>query len=295
MATTVRTFAAYEDSFSSPARSLVNDMSTIVAVSIVPSKGPLLVFSPDKENINPATGLRASAERQSCKKRKTCALSTKPQAAPPAKKQKESMDGKSRSALVSVEVPKKNAKKKRAAGKRGTTHNRSSRTRRTPRVEKDAEVEAALLRRENMSQVMIDARCWELTVLPLADLSEAYAQAPSLLDELSPARENDEVVVVPPELRRIEKTKDSLAETIANERVHSRESTPEPTHAASPAANAPSTPPSSPCVSSVPATVPTPEPQAVFPAFTFSLPSPSGERYALFHASSVEPFSDPDL
>ena len=197
MATTARSFVVYrDDDESTPIHAGSSGMldkhapptPSVVLSSVATS---LIVFAPDKENINPATGLRANAE-QSTKKRKTGVLAVKAQI-PPKKKQKESKESKplkekeskKRSSTSSTSVTKartsaeKKAKRPLASRKNTAAPSKARRSPSLPRVVEEVDAEP-----ERDAQPSGDSKCYELTVLPLADVSQAYEQVPAAEDDL---------------------------------------------------------------------------------------------------------------
>ena len=135
----------------------------------------------DKENVNPATGERSSGLQNPMKKRKNV-LAAKPPPPPPAKaKNLERPRTQVREPTVKPE--QKKPKPTTSSLKRASTavstkvivpkkapRRASSRT-----VQSLAQVEEE---DEKASQATIDARCYDLTVKPLADVSEAFEEPP---------------------------------------------------------------------------------------------------------------------
>lgn len=125
----------------------------------------------EKENLHPITGQRAGPTTASeTKKRKTGALATKVLAIPASKKHKElnAEPKKTRKPLSSTGKPRSSDAKKSSS--------KSSRSRKTsplPPVVEEHELQRQPPRL-SISQINIDSRCYELTVSPLADVSEAY-------------------------------------------------------------------------------------------------------------------------
>lgn len=122
----------------------------------------------EKENLHPVTGERCAAvsDSSATKKRKTNVLATKTIV---AKKQKESkedrMEGKkARSASSSAAKGKKDGKTVRKATKKPS--------RRVSPLPKLDEEDVAV--RDRLMQADVDSRCYELTVSPLADVTQAY-------------------------------------------------------------------------------------------------------------------------
>ncbi|KAI0918652.1 hypothetical protein AcV5_002583 [Taiwanofungus camphoratus] len=288
MTTTARSFVVFrDDTPSSPSKSRISDeedASLVVTAVAPPHSGPALVFCPDKENINPLTGLRANTE-QTAKKRKTGVLATKLHVPPPSKKVKESKDSKKRGTLSSsASVSKiraageKKPKRAQASRRNGASSGRARRSPSLPRVAEETDMEKER-EQERIAQAVVDARCYELTVMPLADLSKAYEQAPAL-DETHISTPE---AVKGPEMEHKEQL------------VESAEGAPSPS--SSPRRGAlPSPVRSSPTLTQEGMAIfSTPERKRIYSAFTFSSPSSSGVRYATVRGSSVDQFSDPDF
>ncbi|KAJ6588902.1 hypothetical protein B0H19DRAFT_223820 [Mycena capillaripes] len=127
-----------------------------------------LASTTEKENLHPVTGERCVvvSESTATKKRKTNVLATKTIV---AKKQKESKEDrpegkKARSASSSAAKGKKDVKSTRKTAKKPS--------RRVAPLPKLDEEDGAI--RERIMQADIDSRCYELTVSPLADVTQAY-------------------------------------------------------------------------------------------------------------------------
>lgn len=311
MAATVRSFVVYRDDDESTSAqagsSTAVDKNAPLPPSIVlPSAATsLIVFAPDKENINPATGLRANAE-QSAKKRKTGVLAVKSQI-PPKKKQKESTESKGLKNLKEKDSKKRtaasssSATKARSSGEKKTKRpltsrknavpSRARRSPSLPRVAEEAEPEHA-------AQSVVDARCYELTVLPLADLSQAYEQVPALEDKLTlevPGLKEDKGV---PKVSYHNYVQNRLLMVLQQEHAAEispidRVCTPEPSAVEQTSLAEVRVPTPEPHTTVVEFS--TPERKRIYSAFTFSSPSPSSERFAAARGSSVERFSDIDF
>lgn len=122
----------------------------------------------EKENLHPVTGERCTtvSDSTATKKRKTNVLATKTIV---AKKQKESKEDrvegkKARSASSSAAKGKKDVKSARKTAKKP-----SRRVSPMPKLD-----EEDLAVRNRIMQADIDSRCYELTVSPLADVTQAY-------------------------------------------------------------------------------------------------------------------------
>jgi hypothetical protein len=134
------------------------------------SSTTLLASTAEKENLHPVTGERCAAASDSTttttKKRKTSVLATKTIV---AKKQKESKEDrpegkKARSASSSASKGRKDGKSVRTTAKKPS--------RRVSPLPKLDEEDAAV--RDRLLLTDIDSRCYELTVSPLADVTQAY-------------------------------------------------------------------------------------------------------------------------
>jgi len=126
-----------------------------------------------------------------------------------------------------------------------------------------------------LSQTQIDARCYELTVLPLADLSKAFEQAPCLEGEHSLGEK----------LRPQELSKDAVED--AQSVYAESDRAPSPSPSVSSRGSSPSR------SDAGLSTFSTPERKRIYSAFTFSSPSPSSARYAALRGTNDSRFSDP--
>lgn len=170
-------FVVYRDEPQAPSKA-----ASLTSTTRTHSRVTLFSAS-DKENLHPLTGRRPASENQSGKKRKTNALTTKlliatgkVLAAPTSPKKRK---------LVSPTegpVDKKEKREKRTINSRRLQRtNRVHKATDLPKldevVEEDGEEEMANDRLlVKITQAAVDARCYELTVLPLANLSKAYEQ-----------------------------------------------------------------------------------------------------------------------
>ncbi|KAH9899348.1 hypothetical protein C8Q73DRAFT_743333 [Cubamyces lactineus] len=259
MATATRSFIVFKDepeaAPSPAAEKKENQTGPSATYVIAPPPGPLLVYAPDKENIDPLTGTRSSMDQASGKKRKT-ALTVKAQPTSPTKRLKPLAEKTAKKPTSKSRGPDKKVKRtvsKRAASTR--VHREPS----LPRVTEENEV---------ANQAVIDSKCKDLTVLPLADISEAHDV--SVTKEDSGARGEPTAV------------KDTHGEP------PSTISEVETEHSAIPEAEE--------CTSTVEVSAAsvfsTPERKRIYSAFTFTSPSPASKRYATTRGSSVDRFSD---
>ena len=163
-----RAFAVFRDEPEAPLTD--NIIGATTTVSVPPPSGPLLVYAPDKENVDPSNGSRVLPEQAACKKRKT-ALTAKAQPVSPSKKPRpltEKPVKKASKPRLADKKPKRTATTKRTASSRARQQSREPSL---PRLAEEGE-EA-----QSIEQNVIDSKCRDLTVLPLADISEAYEQA----------------------------------------------------------------------------------------------------------------------
>ncbi|KDR80377.1 hypothetical protein GALMADRAFT_136868 [Galerina marginata CBS 339.88] len=232
----------------------------------------------DKENYHPVTGERAGPSNLSSKKRKTTVLATKVQplsSAPKSKKEKDTSaepDQKKRKASSATKSKSKKEVKGLGPKKTGTKRAGSRKVSPMPRLNEEEEVEKG-----RISQADIDSRCYELTVKPLADVSEAYEEA-SVFDELITATTEDKVKFctakassVEPEIRDYFQPTQALFRSTTTRTRALSEDVPEQR------------------------TFSTPERKQIYAAFTFSSPSASSTRMSKASRSgSVSP-AEPDL
>ncbi|KIP12105.1 hypothetical protein PHLGIDRAFT_113895 [Phlebiopsis gigantea 11061_1 CR5-6] len=226
----------------------------------------------DKENLNPLTGRRPINEDNSLKARKTNALATKIIIAT-GKVLVDTGSPKKRKLVSQLECPtvKKERKVKRTTASRKA--HRPSHARNTvelARLDEVAEEEGHKDVEERLhvrvTEAAANARCYELTVLPLADLSKAYEQFSS--SEVITRRESSHdseledspfVTVTRPPLSSDTEAEDVLSTPI----------TPRP-HVA---------------------VFNTPERKRIYSAFTFESPSPASRRFATWKESDMERFT----
>ena len=166
----VRSFTVFQD-IPSQEPHLHDDAHVRIAATDTAATLLSTLAAIEKENLHPVTGQRAGPTIGSeAKKRKTAALATKVLSVPASKKHKElkTEPKKTRKPLSSA------AKSRSSDAKKNSS--KSSASRRASPLPPVAE-EHELLRqppRLSTSQINIDSRCYELTVSPLADVSEAY-------------------------------------------------------------------------------------------------------------------------
>lgn len=224
----------------------------------------------DKENYHPVTGERAGpGSNTTAKKRKTNVLATKvhTSAGSAGKKQKDSShtETKKRKASSSSTIkakvaPKRDGKVKKTYAKKPPSRQVSP----MPKVSEEEEQVVVDKRPDHPTQADIDSRCYELTVKPLADVSEAYEQ---VVDN-GALGESDAKL-------KFSSVKESSAEPEIRDYFSPTLST--------------STSSRPRAASEEPRAFSTPERKRIYVAFTFSSPSPTSTRFRQVYSRSVSP------
>ncbi|KAF9528683.1 hypothetical protein CPB83DRAFT_732075, partial [Crepidotus variabilis] len=180
----LRAFTVFQDApASEPLQPRVlrsNVMATRASTRNIELPAPATEFAPlDKENYDPVTGERAGPSTLAGKKRKTGVLAAKVQ--PPttetklSKKDKDSQpEQKKRKASTSGPATSKSKSVKKDVKITGLSKKTTKRTgsRKMPSLPRLKEEEES--GKTPVTQEEIDSRCKDLTVRPLADVSEAY-------------------------------------------------------------------------------------------------------------------------
>ncbi|KAF9262242.1 hypothetical protein L218DRAFT_988345 [Marasmius fiardii PR-910] len=263
-----RSFTVFQDTPSSDApRQKDPSLSPTLSPSTSFSTPISSILSPvtatDKENLDPITGEPVIPNNTNLKKRKTTILATKslPLIDAVVKDSKESVEGqpetKKRKSSVSSGSKSKVKKdgKGSGSGKKTTTKKLLRKASTMPKVDEEVEVE-----KDTREQALADSRCRDLTVKPLADVSEAYIESSVFA----------EVVIERP--------------VSAGSRWLSKESSCEPdirdylTTAHLSASTSSSTLRGSSPACEPPKVFSTPERKRIYSAFTFQSPSPASAR-----------------
>ncbi|KAJ6487959.1 hypothetical protein C8R45DRAFT_995043 [Mycena sanguinolenta] len=208
-----------------------------------------LASTAEKENLHPVTGERCGAVSDSAsKKRKTNVLATKTVA---VKKQKESKEEgkKARSASSSAGKAKKDGKSTRKTAKKPS--------RRVSPLPKLDEEDVAV--RDRLMQADIASRCYELTVSPLADVTQAYDAGFDVNSLLAGFTSEDSA-----KFQKATSTEPEIRDYFS------------PSHSSGSSARL--TPPLG-AAAQEPKVFNTPERRHIYSAFTFTTPSPSSERF----------------
>ncbi|THH32063.1 hypothetical protein EUX98_g2103 [Antrodiella citrinella] len=265
-------FVIYTDE--SASKALTNDKPEPIPI---PSSRIVVATAGDKENVDPFTGQLPTIEEQLAKKRKTNVLIAKivvtTKAPQPDQKKRKVL-----SASSSNTRSRGEKKERKALGSKKSRNGSQSRVcgvQELPKVEEEEDVEVPAVK--SVSQAHADARCYELTVMPLADVSAAYSPSSTIEEELILAGKKLKAAAISEE----------ASATIAEPRASSPPAPSIPAHGSASG---------SPKRGSDNADVldfSTPERKRIYSAFTFSSPSPAGERFAVTsRANSVDRFSD---
>ena len=179
----LRTFTVFQDAVSSDApqpkinrpNAMVTRSSSLnLTTSFTNATVPLNdLVALDKENFHPVTGERAGPPNNSgSKKRKTSVLSTKVQLSSTKKDAQPEVKKRKASTSTTKGKVKRDGKStvpaRRGAAKRTVSRKVSP----MPILNEEEEVS-----KSRITQADIDSRCYELTVQPLADISQAYEKS----------------------------------------------------------------------------------------------------------------------
>ncbi|KAG7448649.1 uncharacterized protein BT62DRAFT_918221 [Guyanagaster necrorhizus] len=198
-----RSFTIFQDVPSSP-KTLTLKATTSVLSSMTTTNVdkvgtlPSLATEADKENLDPLTGERVNANSKgTAKKRKNNTSSSKALASIETKKLKEDQG----SQLKKRKSSASSAVKKGRGGKRAPSSTRKTSKKLhaapcLPSVEEEStenvvpegsDIALAL----PLTRAEIDAKCYELTVKPLADVTQAFEQAPGAEEWFADVPEDD--------------------------------------------------------------------------------------------------------
>ncbi|KAF7316226.1 hypothetical protein MIND_00141200 [Mycena indigotica] len=187
----------------------------------------------EKENLHPVTGENCAAPSSPSKKRKTNVLATKV-----------IVSKKSKGEL------KPATKSKKEAGKRKGTTKKSRRVPALPKLDEESNEGNAAQR---LLQSDIDSRCYELTVSPLADVTQAYDPGFDINSALSAFTAEEG-----PSFRKAASQEPEIRDYFSHNHT-SRATTPVMTNETK--------------------VFSTPEREHIYSAFTFTTPSPSSDRF----------------
>ncbi|KAH6906692.1 hypothetical protein BKA70DRAFT_1386285 [Coprinopsis sp. MPI-PUGE-AT-0042] len=227
--------------------------SQVNVIAASESKGLVI----DKENYNPLTGERSSLAPGAEKKRKTAVLATKNL----NQNQRNARRWPLQRSPSPLSTRKRESRARRPATRKPKRSTPSRRVSPLPRVEEEETgvVSTAVVvnsRGQSPGQAIIDSRCYELTVQPLADVSGAYEVPSSTL----------ELVTNSPKLKGpLRMIKERSVEPELRDYCFSA------------------------ATQSTATTFSTPERQKIYSAFTFCSPSPSSKRFREFGTRSVSP------
>ncbi|OAX42427.1 hypothetical protein K503DRAFT_710579 [Rhizopogon vinicolor AM-OR11-026] len=255
----VRSFTVFQDTTTEIQKINHTSDANVVITTDTDATATLLstLAAIEKENLHPVTGERAAlASSNASKKRKTAVLVTKVLAPLPSSKKQKDLKSESKKSRKSSTGNGKKADDGRKKGARGSRSTRKASP--LPRVDEEQEALTATPTQRHptrltIPQSKIDSRCYELTVSPLADVSEAYDTATETSDQESIF---DKEQSTEPEIR------DYFSPVLSHASLPSEQTNVTPL-----APKAPNTEFS------------TPERKRIYSAFTFSSPSPSSERF----------------
>ncbi|KAK1228126.1 hypothetical protein PQX77_008861 [Marasmius sp. AFHP31] len=239
-------------------------LSPSASISLTASLSSILspVTATDKENLDPVTGEPVHPTNTNVKKRKTSVvLSTKTLAPlePVLKDAKESAEGqpetKKRKASVSsgTKLKVKKDSKVLGSGKKATTKKLLRKPLTMPKVVEEVDVER--------EQALADSRCRDLTVSPLADVSEAYIESTIFGEALVEK-------IVPEDTRWLSKESScepEIRDYLTTAHLSASTSSSSTLRGSSPACEPPKV-------------FSTPERKRIYSAFTFQSPSPASAR-----------------
>lgn len=161
-----RSFSVYIDTPSSP------PPTTSRSDPASPNQAPSPVSLANKENVNPLTGERVVYKTDAKKRKTVLALKS----------------------IASVEEPQPLLKKRKGivpilgSSSSASSSATTARTRKSRRVKKSSRKTSPMPKVDEeteASQAAIDSRCYELTVSPLADVTDAYLHTVDALASLS--------------------------------------------------------------------------------------------------------------
>ncbi|KAJ7623657.1 hypothetical protein FB45DRAFT_926365 [Roridomyces roridus] len=239
---------------------ILSSSSSRVDPNVITTPSSPLASSAEKENLHPVTGERCSSSSAGKKRKTNGVLATKI-----VKKQK------SEENLKAVK-PKPRAASSGSKGKSKGKGKKKARASPLPRVDEDADTAAE---RERLLQVDIDSRVYELTVSPLADVTQAYDagfDVETLLASFTPEESA--------KFRRATSTEPEIRDYFSPKHYSSSRPTPPAFEQGS------STGPSTKVFN-------TPERRHIYSAFTFTTPSPSSERFRKANSRSASPCPSP--
>lgn len=178
-----RSFTVYVDTPSNEVQPTKATDSTARSSTAPPTDINSSIAVANKENVHPVTGERVTYSPTG-KKRKTTVLALKACTTKDASAIAESSDSqpqlkKRKAASSSTRAKAKKDAKVPVVSRKGVKKP-SKRASSLPKVEEEKEKEENAKNVLGMSQGAIDSKCYELTVSPLADVSEAYDETADL-------------------------------------------------------------------------------------------------------------------
>ncbi|KAI0052081.1 hypothetical protein FA95DRAFT_50913 [Auriscalpium vulgare] len=267
-----RTFVVFQDAPEEQPLKHVPERRDSASLSPAPTPATLAAASVEKENLHPVTGARPDSSADP-KKRKNTVLATKlyiPPVPPSTLKKREAsdakLDPKKRKVASAKAKSASKSKGKEPSSSRSTSASvaLSKKVKALPKLEEVAEVEAEALDDDKAEQARVDSKCYDLTVSPLADVSEAFEKVLAVSCE---PREVASRILSPKSCPAFKATASSkaLQPSVGKKAFAFKEDS----HAFS-----------------------TPERKRIYAAFTFTSPSPASKRMAAGYNPSLDVFGD---
>ncbi|KAF8870176.1 hypothetical protein BD779DRAFT_1653821 [Infundibulicybe gibba] len=267
----LRSFVVFQDAPPSNSPQVVSNAkenynNSLPLVDHATHNMPMATLNPaDKENVHPVTGERSSLVVVGKKRKPTAVLATKVHAPIAMRKPTDGKDGKdtqpeTKKRKSSAPSGDNGAKKVKKDAKKVAATRKPTKRRASPLPKLDEEEEGS----HQITQATIDSKCYDLTVQPLADVSQAFDQALTS-GSLASADGRSKLRCVKassaePEIR------DYFSDNISS---------------------APNAPKATAAANSV--AFSTPERKRIYTAFTFSSPSPTKQRLSKTTRSASVP------
>ncbi|KAK0219958.1 hypothetical protein IW262DRAFT_1461110 [Armillaria fumosa] len=266
-----RSFTIFQDVPSLPKPQALKPTTSILSSTAATNVDKVATLSrlsaeADKENLDPLTGERVNTgSKYTGKKRKSTTSSSKALACIEVAKPKEDPEPQSKKRKSSASSVKK--VKGRREGKGPTSTRKTGKKLRAPSPLPPVKEEIAenivpegsdATQTPPLTQAEIDAKCYELTVKPLADVSQAFEQAPGVEEWFADVPEDD-----------LESKVQFIKETSQEPELRDFFT---PAHLGY--ASVGSSRPSSTVVSQGPKVFTTPDRKQIYHAFSFASPSP---------------------
>lgn len=196
------TFVIYKDEPSTASNTATADLHSAPTPSASITTSVTIVTAGDKENLHPVTGRRPATDDALGKKRKTSALATKLLIASGKSTPHPAMMKKRRLASAPPSNVPSEAKEKGTTGAQKLKPPAVRRAHTIPELPKVEEEEIETEEPEHhveaedgdddVTQASVNAKCYALTVSPLADVSKAYEDSPVMSERALPDEERSD-------------------------------------------------------------------------------------------------------